>query len=1024
MPGVSEDELTEVGIKDLKETPTDLRLTLQQGYARLQHREPEVTTVGAQEPDRRFHTFAIVFTVALSAVLLALFKKGIVEAGVVGAIAGVLVFLVRPIWYPRGYGQYRVKLFSLKVAMAAILSVGIWQAFLAGVLAEILKERFPKLDNVHTYGQVLIFIFLLAVIRIVNRDTTAMGMHRGMSAEFTLTEALRNKLVDINGSLAEDLKSLDKKYLFTEKQFVPLEAEVEIVRKGRRIRKVMNLLEAIRASKSRLFLVLGDPGSGKSVAMRKLCRDLGKEVKKTGKLPVYVNLKEWAVNKEWSEEDPPTVVELYDFVKSNLMARDIVVSRFLAEYFDVLYETGHLFFVLDSFDEIPAVLDEREDSELIEKLSGVIHKFLKGARSPESQGVLTSRFFRRPTDDFKSETTLEIRPLSEAKVIKLLKLSGAFTTESVKRLFIERPELVSLAKNPFTSNLLVAYTDANNKALPANQAAMYESYIKRALEGSEDRMLKKGLTAGAVHECAIAIATEMFEKYGLDAPLDELSERIPDFAVRDVVGVMIFARLGRLGTGDENQFSFAHRRIAEYFAVQKLIRGDRKVDLDAIPRDSQWRDALVLYVEVASDEQAKAVAAFCWERIEAAEETRSREIAHVLRFLRDAFSSRVEAIAPFRDELGDFVVGRISSESNFLSVKLALETVGLLGAKAIDAAILKAFKFGDTWINDTAVRSCRNLKSISDELEKSLSDVIRHMPFDILLPRYSRLRFSLALSEAFSEVLRFLRFRFAHLCVLGLVGLFLAVVALPLFLLCFLITIVWLIGRLALTSKIEVSLHFFMRSFLVLALLLSMLFSGVYLVTETSLESKVLDEFFLTVEVSLRWLLLGSVILLILVPPYYEAYFHSGWVLSSRTWVLQRLKEYLPALVMLALFLALPTRLKALLDAFLDSSWVTALGFVFWGGIGLLVMWRLASDVVFSLRRYQSTDLSQLKHREHIYAALSGRTPPLYRRLLFGFLEKNIRAVDGEWPSEDILSVSAGNTRLAILEERWRGLDR
>lgn len=44
--------------------------------------------------------------------------------------------------------------------------------------------------------------------------------------------------------------------------------------------------------------------------------------------------------------------------------------------------------------------------------------------------------------------------------------------------------------------------------------------------------------------------------------------------------------------------------------MQRIIREDETIEFDAIPNDSQWRDALVLYCEVAPFEKAQAIANF------------------------------------------------------------------------------------------------------------------------------------------------------------------------------------------------------------------------------------------------------------------------------------------------------------------------------------------------------------------------------------------------------------------------------
>jgi Cdc6-like AAA superfamily ATPase len=82
----------------------------------------------------------------------------------------------------------------------------------------------------------------------------------------------------------------------------------------------MNLFAGIKAfRRARLFLVIGDPGSGKSVALRELCRDL---LEKTSQarlpLPVYLNLREWVPETRWSKEHPPTEEDLRAFVLNSV----------------------------------------------------------------------------------------------------------------------------------------------------------------------------------------------------------------------------------------------------------------------------------------------------------------------------------------------------------------------------------------------------------------------------------------------------------------------------------------------------------------------------------------------------------------------------------------------------------------------------------------------------------------------------------------------------------------------------------
>jgi NACHT domain-containing protein len=125
--------------------------------------------------------------------------------------------------------------------------------------------------------------------------------------------------------------------------------------------------------------VLGDPGAGKSVAFRKLSIEMLREVPQTGRVPIYVNLREWlprehsgtmyATAQRWTEDNKPTVKDLGEFVIKSVSKGDVFMEDFVNTYFHKMWEHGRLFFVLDSFDEIPELLDVDEDSWLIDHLS-------------------------------------------------------------------------------------------------------------------------------------------------------------------------------------------------------------------------------------------------------------------------------------------------------------------------------------------------------------------------------------------------------------------------------------------------------------------------------------------------------------------------------------------------------------------------------------------------------------------------------------------------------------------------------
>lgn len=401
------------------------------------------------------------------------------------AVTGLngLFWITRRIWMPSALGADRVRMASLGV----VLSVGTLLAagpqlsvLLSALTAEGILGELPSwLENVLAPDpliSVAVMVFTLVAVFIVNwfaRDTSAMREHpRPFSEEFP-EKRYPDKLKQFCEVLHQGLRELNQETNWADAFFTPLEAEVEIVSGTTRKRRFTDLMRALRQDHgTRAFVLLGDPGSGKSIALRTLAARLLDEVQRTRRVPVYINLKEWNTDTPWSEDNPPTPEQFQNFVLRYLKAHsDVFGAQFLDAYFERMLEHGRFFFLLDSFDEIPGVLDVPDSSWLLERISGVISRFLVGAG--ETRGIVGSRLFRRPRLTVAGPVvTLEIRPFDESRIVETLKHSDHVTDDVVRRLFRDRPELVPIGRNPFTANLIQSYITEHRGQLPPNQLAL------------------------------------------------------------------------------------------------------------------------------------------------------------------------------------------------------------------------------------------------------------------------------------------------------------------------------------------------------------------------------------------------------------------------------------------------------------------------------------------------------------------------------------------------------------------------
>jgi DNA polymerase III delta prime subunit len=721
---------------------------------------------------------ALLIVVLAAGFLYYSYSLNVHQGLIVMTFIAVMLLLTRNLWTPKEYRKPLLTYFSLGgfwiVATAFITSYERVKPLLSPFIAVVNPLINNALKTYKFLGEiqltvemlnafiVIILIMILFLINYIFRKNTIVLPHP-VALKTDLPDLdIKAKIQALSQSLLTELIKIDKETNWSDYYFTPVDAEVEIISNHRKEKRITDLMKALKKNKkTRAFLILGDPGSGKSVALRKLAKELLNEASDTGRVALYINLKEWEPEIPWAESNGPTVVDVHQFIVRNIKGKlDLFGNNFMDDYFEKMHSQGRFFYIIDSFDEMPAVLDVSESSWLINDLSHAIYQFITSG--VESRGIVASRIFRRPNKYFNSSISLEIRPLSDYKIKQNLERSEAFTEETSHLLFHTRADLLPLAANPFMAALLISFVKSNNGALPSLRSELFKSYINSRLDAASEKIEQLRLSKNIVTDYATEIAHYIFQrqKSGLEISLRELKkffEKKPH-NVEHVIQVLEYAKIAKLGKGNGSMFSFVHRRFNEYFVVQKMLIDDSLVNLESIPSDSRYRDALVLYCEVAPIEKALKIADFCWnflnrfdnKYLKLTNETHVKAV-FCLRFLKEAFMLRLECIEHFRNDLSKLILYQMGSK-NFLLRKIVVETSSVINPKELQKAILMALNTSNPIIQEAGFKAGRYLSYRNVELDKTIVTYILQFDLISLLMKKAELRFALKLIPTFSKV--------------------------------------------------------------------------------------------------------------------------------------------------------------------------------------------------------------------------------------------------------------------------------
>ncbi|WP_433267073.1 NACHT domain-containing protein [Actinosynnema sp. CS-041913] len=515
------------------------------------------------------------------------------------------------------------------------------------------------------------------------------------------------------------LRRLAEREEWRDSRYAELEAELEVFtparflpfrRVARGLRRVPSLSEALRRSDERVLLLEGDPGAGKSVALRHLAQRMAAEAMRgpteRGTIPVYVDLKTFAPT------HPPTSEDVREFVFASLnRARDRDVEQFLSEEFPRGLEQGTWLFLFDSFDEIPAVLGAADADEAIVAYADAIHAFLHA--STRCRGVVASREFRGPGR--AAWPMLRIVPLTERRKHDLIQRVDL--PLSVERMLVyglaDADEAVrQLSDSPLFLSLLCEYARETG-ALPPNAHVVLESYVDHRLRRDvrPDGDVGPSVVREVAEELAFTMAVSGLSVVRSEA-VDVIAARLgrPAADVRRAVDALVYTKLAR---AEDGRLTFAHRRMQEYFATCAVLRRPDRVDSRTLLTDGRWREVAVTLFQTQEPTRHAGLLA----EAAALLPERSRQrwppgVLYLLRLLADGLGRPGHGIA---ERVGDLL--RVAwLDGVRYDRKWALEVVA--AADRDTAAWLLKFGFASEseWLRQEAYRQVRRVPDVAGEL--------------------------------------------------------------------------------------------------------------------------------------------------------------------------------------------------------------------------------------------------------------------------------------------------------------------
>jgi len=373
--------------------------------------------------------------------------------------------------------------------------------------------------------------------------------------------------------------------------------------------------------RSQRFFLLGEPGSGKTTALRHIARAYALENQGDHSypdrplIPILVRLAEWAEQLRTDVNTDVVAAALAQLTMTNAPEP----SNWLGEQL----QKGEALLLLDGLDE---VADPDTRTSLIRAVRSCVEKY------PKAHVVVSSRVvgFGRPNLGATFDNYL-VQPLADESIEKFVTVWCTFRhghpadrecaecsarAERLRHAILDAPRVEALATNPMMLTILALLQEAG-VALPQRRWELYqkisEAFLfswqekkRNALSGAPDSALT--LEDREIVWILESIALEMQRHDWTLVARRWLSGHINSFlqdelrlktdeaqAETDALVWSLHERSGILVERGPERFGFSHLALQEYFAARASLAGDDPIkDLETYFYHPRWREVIRL----------------------------------------------------------------------------------------------------------------------------------------------------------------------------------------------------------------------------------------------------------------------------------------------------------------------------------------------------------------------------------------------------------------------------------------------